>query len=42
MEGMRHRGAKTSTTNFDLPKTVEWYMTYFGYREVGWLKKLHE
>ena len=42
MEVMRKRGIKTLTTNSDLPATIEWYKTHFGYREVGRLKKLHE
>jgi len=42
MDIMRARGIKTLTTNSDLPATIQWYKTHFGYREVGRLKKVHE
>ncbi len=42
MEVMRGMGIQKLTTNSDLPGTIEWYKTHFGYREVGRLKKLHE
>ena len=42
MEVMRRCGTQILTTNSDLPETIEWYKTHFGYREVGRLKKLRE
>ena len=41
MHVMCRRGIKTLTTNSDLPETIQWYKTHFGYRQVGRLKKLH-
>lgn len=42
MEDMLRKGIKTVITNADLPATIEWYKKYFGYQEIGRLKKLHE
>ncbi len=35
-------GATTLTTNADRPETIDWYMKYFGYQKIGYLKKNHE
>ena len=42
MEDMLARGIRTLTTNSDLPDTITWYKKFFGYTEVGRLKKIHE
>jgi len=42
MKDMLEKGIKTLTTNTDSPATIEWYKRYFGYKEVGKLKKFHE
>jgi len=36
------KGIKTLTTNTDIPETIAWYKKYFGYKEIGKLKKIHE
>lgn len=42
MENLLAKGIRTLTTNTDLPKTIKWYKTYFDYKEVGKLKKIHK
>jgi ribosomal-protein-alanine N-acetyltransferase len=42
MEDMLKKGIKTVVTNTDAPETIQWYKKYFGYKEVGRLKKFHE
>jgi len=42
MEDMLKKGIKTLITNADLPQTIKWYKKYFGYRQIGTLKKIHE
>lgn len=42
MLAMNDQGIKTLITNADIPKTIAWYKRYFGYKEIGKLKKLHE
>lgn len=40
LEAMHALGARTVTTNVDRPLTIVWYKKYFGYKEIGTLKKL--
>jgi len=40
LEALHTIGAKTVTTNVDRPLTIVWYKKYFGYKEIGTLKKL--
>jgi len=42
MEDMLVKGIQTLTTNSDLPESINWYKKYFGYNEIGKLKKIHE
>lgn len=42
MEDMLQKGIQTLTTNTDLPATIRWYKKFFGYKEIGTLKKFHE
>jgi len=42
MEDMLVKGIQTLTTNSDLPESINWYKKYFGYKEIGKLKKIHE
>jgi ribosomal-protein-alanine N-acetyltransferase len=42
MLAMSDQGIKTLITNADIPETIAWYKKYFGYREIGKLKKIHE
>ena len=42
MLALYERGIQTLITNADIPETIEWYKKYFGYREIGKLKKMHE
>lgn len=41
LAAMRNLGARTVTTNADLPHVITWYKKHFGYREVGQQAKLH-
>ncbi len=41
MAAAKAEGAKTLTTNCDLPAVIEWYKRHFGYREIGKLPKVH-
>jgi len=38
---MARLGVEKVTTNADRPATIQWYRRFFGYREIGSLKKLH-
>jgi 3-keto-5-aminohexanoate cleavage enzyme len=40
LDALHGLGAKTVTTNCDRPLTVVWYKKYFGYEEIGQLRKL--
>jgi len=42
MEDMLHKGIWILKTNTDLPASIYWYKKYFGYKEIGNLKKIHE
>ena len=42
MQALKEKGIKFLLTNADIPETIEWYKKYFGYKEIGKLKKLHE
>jgi ribosomal-protein-alanine N-acetyltransferase len=42
MKTLCEKGIKTLTTNADIPETITWYKKYFGYKEVGKVKKVHE
>jgi len=42
MEEMRRKGVRMLTANADLPMTIAWYKSHFGYRAVGKLRKLCE
>jgi len=42
MMRMYEQGIKILITNSDIPDTIDWYKKYFGYKEVGTLKKIHE
>jgi len=42
MGKMADAGIKTLTTNTDLPPTIAWYKKHFGYKAVGFLKKINE
>jgi ribosomal-protein-alanine N-acetyltransferase len=42
MLAMCDQGIKTLITNADIPETIAWYKKYFGYREIGKLRKIHE
>lgn len=42
MEEMVAHGAQSLITNCDRPEIIEWYKEYFGYQEIGRLKKEHE
>jgi N-acetylglutamate synthase-like GNAT family acetyltransferase len=42
MKALKEKGIKFLDTNADIPETIEWYKKYFGYTEIGKLKKIHE
>lgn len=42
MRRIYEQGIKTLITNTDIPATIDWYKKYFGYKEVGTLKKINE
>lgn len=42
MLALSEQGIKVLITNADLPETIKWYEKYFGYKEIGKLKKMHE
>jgi ribosomal-protein-alanine N-acetyltransferase len=42
MEDMLNKGIRELITNADLPSSINWYKKYFGYKEIGKLKKIHE
>ncbi|HED30846.1 MAG TPA: GNAT family N-acetyltransferase, partial [Prosthecochloris aestuarii] len=42
LEEMYRQGVQTVVTNADRPDTILWYKKYYGYREVGKLKKICE
>ncbi len=42
LQAMHESGVKTVVTNADRPETIAWYKKYFGYHEVGMLKKIHD
>lgn len=42
MQVLTELGIKTLITNADVPETIAWYKKYFGYKEIGKLKKIHE
>jgi N-acetylglutamate synthase-like GNAT family acetyltransferase len=42
MLAMGDLGIQTVITNADIPETISWYKKYFGYRETGRVKKIHE
>jgi len=41
LRAMHALGARTVTTNADRPETISWYKHWYGYREVGTIKKIH-
>ena len=42
MSALKQKGIQRLVTNADIPETIAWYKKYFGYKEIGKLKKLHE
>jgi len=40
LEAMNIRGAKIVTSNVDIPLSIVWYKKYFGYKQIGTLKKI--
>ena len=42
MEALLEKNIRYLTTNADRPKTIKWYKKHFGYKEIGFLPKVHE